>query len=116
MDDQPTWMRTRGGSLLSVPYPHEVNDVPMIVLHHGTASAFADMMTDNVDEMVEQSRRQALVYGIVAHTFIMGQPYRLRRFRTAVEHLLSQPDVWMTTPGEIANHYAGLFAPEPTAG
>ena len=37
MDDQPTWLRTRGGPLLSVPYPHEVNDVPMIVLHHGTA-------------------------------------------------------------------------------
>ena len=35
MDDQPAWMRTRGGPLLSVPYPHEVNDVPMIVFHHG---------------------------------------------------------------------------------
>jgi hypothetical protein len=33
IDDQPVWMKTRGGPLLSVPYPHEVNDVPMIVLH-----------------------------------------------------------------------------------
>ena len=55
MDDQPTWMRTRGGPLLSVPYPHEVNDVPMIALHHGTAGAFAEMVIDNLDEMVEQS-------------------------------------------------------------
>ena len=81
MDDQPTWLRTRGGPLLSVPYPHEVNDVPMIVLHHGTAPAFAEMMTDNLDEMVEQSEQQPLVCGIIIHTFIMGQPYRLRRFR-----------------------------------
>lgn len=31
MDDQPVWMKTRSGPLLSVPYPHEVNDVPMTV-------------------------------------------------------------------------------------
>ncbi|HEX2404138.1 MAG TPA: polysaccharide deacetylase family protein [Acidimicrobiia bacterium] len=116
MDDQPTWMRTRGGPLLSVPYPHEVNDVPMIVLHHGTAPAFADMMTDNLDEMVEQARHQPLVLGIVAHTFIMGQPYRLRRFRAALEHLVGIPDVWLTTPGEIAAAYAGIVAPDTAFG
>jgi peptidoglycan/xylan/chitin deacetylase (PgdA/CDA1 family) len=111
MDDQPVWMRTRGGPLLSVPYPHEVNDVPMINFHHGTAAAFAEMMTDNLDELVEQSAQQPLVCGIVAHTFIMGQPFRLWRFRKAVEHLVSLPGVWLTTPGEVAEHYAGIEAP-----
>lgn len=112
MDDQPTWLRTRGGPLLSVPYPHEVNDVPMVVLHHGTAPAFAEMMVDNLDELVEQSEQQPLVYGIVVHSFIMGQPYRLRRFRKAVEHLVGLPAVWLTTPGEVAAHYAGIEAPQ----
>ena len=112
MDDQPTWMRTRGGPLLSVPYPHEVNYVPMIALHHGTAPAFAEMMTDNLDELVEQSRHQPLVCGITVHTFIMGQPYRLRRFRRAVEQLMDLPGVWLSTPGMIASHYAGITAPE----
>jgi peptidoglycan/xylan/chitin deacetylase (PgdA/CDA1 family) len=116
MDDQPTWMRTRGGPLLSVPYPHEVNDVPSIVFHHVTAPTFADMMMDNLDEMVEQSRQQPLVFGIVAHTFIMGQPFRLRRFRVALEHLAGVPDVWLTTPGEIASSYAGIFTPETALG
>lgn len=109
MDDQPVWMRTRGGPILSIPYPHEVNDVPMIALHHGTADAFAEMMTDNLDELVEQSKHQALVCGITVHTFIMGQPYRLRHFRRAVEHLIGLPGVWLTTPGEIASHYAGVW-------
>ena len=52
IDDQPTWMTTDGGPLLSVPYPHEVNDVPMVVLHDGTGSAFADMAIDNFDELL----------------------------------------------------------------
>lgn len=115
MDDQPVWMRTRGGPLLSVPYPHEVNDVPMIALHHGTADAFAEMVIDNLDELLERSGQQPLVCGIVTHTFIVGQPFRLRRFSTAVEHLVGLPDVWLTTPGAIAEHYAGIEAPPEAA-
>ena len=106
LDDLPTWLSTRGGPLLSVPYPHEVNDVPMIALHHGTASAFAEIVVDNFAELLEQSRSQALVYGIVLHTFIAGQPFRLRRFRHALEHILSSRDeLWLTTPGEIAEFW-----------
>ncbi|MGI9658516.1 MAG: polysaccharide deacetylase family protein [Gaiellaceae bacterium] len=106
LDDQPTWLSTRGGPLLSVPYPHEVNDVPMIALHHGSASGFAEVIVDNFDELLAQSRSQALVYGIVLHTFIVGQPFRLRRFREALEHILSSRDeLWLTTPGEIAEFW-----------
>jgi allantoinase len=115
MDDQPVWMRTRGGPLLSIPYPHEVNDVPMIAFHHGTAGAFAEMMIDNLDELLEQSAQQPLVCGIVTHSFIVGQPYRLRRFRAAVEHLVGLPGVWITTPGAIAEHYTGVVEAPPAA-
>lgn len=110
MDDQPTWMRTQHGPFLSVPYPHEVNDVPMIMLHDGTANAFADMVVDNFDEMLVQSKSQPLVYGITIHTFIMGQPYRLRKFRQALEYMKKAgADVWFTTPGKIADHYAKVI-------
>ena len=30
-DDQPVWMKTRGGRILSLPYPQELNDIPQIV-------------------------------------------------------------------------------------
>jgi allantoinase len=107
MDDQPVWMRTKGGPLLSVPYPHEVNDVPMVALHHGTASDFADMCIDNFDEMLSQSKRQTLLYGITIHTFIIGQPFRIRQFRRVLEHMAAQRDqVWFTTAGKAAQHYA----------
>lgn len=114
LDDQPTWLSTRGGPLLSVPYPHEVNDVPLIALHHGTASSFADVVVDNFDELLEQSRSQALVYGIVLHTFIVGQPFRLRRFRAALDHMLGSSDeLWLTTPGAISEFWRGRFEPPP---
>src|SRR6188508_1108320 len=33
-DDQPLWMKTRSGPLMSVPYPIEVNDSPQILVRH----------------------------------------------------------------------------------
>lgn len=110
MDDQPVWMKTRSGSILSVPYPHEVNDIPMIALHHGTADKFADMIIDNFEEMLEQSKGEALVYGVSIHAFLVGQPFRLRHFRRAMEHVAAQSDrVWFATTGQIAQHYRQLF-------
>ncbi len=101
IDDQPVWMRTAAGPLLSVPYPHEVNDVPMVVLHDGTAAAFADMAIDNVDEMLAQSERQSLVCGITIHSFIIGQPFRLRQFRRVLDHIAARCEtVWFTTAGQ----------------
>jgi hypothetical protein len=115
IDDQPTWMTTRGGPLLSVPYPHEVNDVPAIVMHDTSAATFADMTIDTVDEMLEQSEHQPLVCGITIHTFILGQPFRLRRFRAALEHIAAAAgdSIWLTTAGEVAEYYAREVEPLP---
>jgi len=116
MDDQPVWMKTRRGRILSVPYPHEVNDIPMIAIHHGTAPAFAEMIIDNFDEMLEQSRRQPLVFGIALHAFLVGQPYRLRHLRGAFEHIVAhRQDIWLTTSGAIARSFAECV-PAPSAG
>ncbi len=112
IDDQPTWLGTRGGSLLSVPYPHEVNDVPMIIFHHGSGQEFAEMAIDTLDEMVVQAEQQPLVCGITIHSFIIGQPFRLRQFRRVLEHMDKLRDrLWVTTAGAIADHYAGISAP-----
>jgi hypothetical protein len=106
MDDQPVWMRTRAGDLLAMPYPQEVNDIPMIVLHHATAEAFADVIVANYDEMLRQSRRQSLVYGIAIHSFLMGQPFRLQALRRAFEHIIKPNDAtWLATTGAIADHF-----------
>ena len=112
MDDQPVWMKAGDGHLLSVPYPHEVNDVPAIVLHDLPASEFAQMAIDNFDEMLSSSIAQSLVYGITLHTFIVGQPFRLRQFRRVLQHMNAHAQhVWFTTPGAVAQYYAKLFPP-----
>ncbi len=115
IDDQPVWLSTSGGPLLSVPYPHEVNDLPVFVHHHGTATDFESIIVDSFDELKENSVQQPVVLAISVHTFLTGQPYRLRRFRAALEHMTNNADgVWFTTAGDIAENYRTQF-PAPTA-
>ncbi len=117
-DDQPQPMRTRGGQpLWSVPYPQELNDIPMIVARQMDGKDFAQMIVDNFDEMLEQSRAQALVMGIALHPYIVGQPYRLRHLRKALGHIAAARDngtVWVATPGAICAHAVAVAACDAT--
>lgn len=113
-DDQPVRMRVRsGGTLWSVPYPQELNDIPMIVGRLMDGRDFAQMIVDQFDEMREQARAQPLVMGIALHPYLVGQPYRLRHLRRALQHIgaaRAQGDVWVTTPGAIWRHADALPA------
>jgi allantoinase len=111
-DDQPVAMRSRSGKVLwSIPYPQELNDIPMIMGRHMDATDFAQMIIDNFDEMLEQARHPPLVMGIALHPYIIGQPYRLRHLRRALQHIAAARDqgrIWMTTPGAIFDGASNL--------
>ena len=92
-----------------MPYPQELNDIPAIVARKDSASQFADMIIDNLDEMLEQATSGPLVMGIALHPYIVGQPYRLRHVRGALRHVAARREgLWFTTAGAIAAHVAGL--------
>lgn len=116
-DDQPTRLASRDGQgLWAIPYPQELNDIPMIVGRQLDGKDFAQMIMDNFDEMLDQSRQQALVMGIALHPYLVGQPYRLRHLRRALQHLVAARDsgqVWFTTPGAICRHMDHLATQHP---
>jgi len=48
---------------------------------------------------------------VVLHSFILGQPHRLRRFRRVIEHITKERSrVWLTRPGEICRYVETLPA------
>ena len=103
-DDQPVPLRTRNGAALwSIPYPQELNDIPAVVGRLMNGKDFADMIVDQYEEMLRQSRCQPLVMGIALHPYIVGQPHRLLHLRRALQHLAAEAGdrAWWTTPGEI---------------
>jgi peptidoglycan/xylan/chitin deacetylase (PgdA/CDA1 family) len=112
MDDQPVWMKTRGGPILAMPYSQELNDSSTVIGRQAAASEFCDMIVDQFDELRGAARDQPLVMSVILHSFISGQPFRLRALRRALDHILRNADtVWFTQPALIAAQIAAQVTP-----
>lgn len=105
-DNQPVWLKTKSGPLLSMPFPEEINDIPSILIRGASAEEFGNMIIDEFDEMLLQSQNQSLVFSISLHPYIVGQPFRLKHLRRALEHIAQRHDeIWFTTAKSIADHF-----------
>jgi peptidoglycan/xylan/chitin deacetylase (PgdA/CDA1 family) len=106
-DDQPFWMSTRAGPILSVPYPIEINDSPTMLSRMQSTTDFGQMIVDQFECLLEYSERYPVVCGVSLHTFVVGQPFRFVQLRKALQYIVNHPKrdrVWFTRPGEIADY------------
>ena len=105
-DDQPVWMKTRKGRIMSLPYPQELNDIPQIVARKREGSEFADMIVDAFDVMKEDCEKWPLVMGIALHPYIVGWPHRVKHLSRALNHIVRRAHdrVWFTSAGNIVAH------------
>ncbi|MFK7762959.1 MAG: polysaccharide deacetylase [Roseobacter sp.] len=107
LDDQPVWLSTAAGRILAIPYATELNDSTSMVGRQMDPRSFAAALKDEAEELLKSQR--PVVISVVLHSFISGQPWRMRPLMTALSEILSMPGVWPTTPAEI--HAAVLKAP-----
>ncbi len=112
MDDQPFWCETAPSNkdtpepMLCLPYPIELNDQPAMVFRRDTPDQFFSSAIDQFDEMRRSSDTYPQIFVVSLHSFIAGQPYRLKHLRRLLEHIQAhETDVWVTRPGEVARHY-----------
>ena len=100
-DELPTALRVKTGSLLTVPYTLEINDVPTILGKGASAEVFAQMVKDQFDVLYEDSSTLPRVMSVSVHPFITGHPFRMKHFAAALAYVASHNDIWPTTAGEI---------------
>jgi hypothetical protein len=105
-DDQPIPMKTAdGGSILSIPYSQEINDIPSIIVRNQEAKTFASMIEDSVSQLLSECHKRPLVLGIALHPYIMGQSHRALHLQRVLRKLREQDDprIWWTTAGDISD-------------
>jgi peptidoglycan/xylan/chitin deacetylase (PgdA/CDA1 family) len=112
LDDQPFWCKTAPSNkvelkpLLCLPYPIELNDQPAMVFRRDTPDQFFSTAIDQFDEMFRSSDNYTQVFVVSLHSFIAGQPYRLKYLRKLLEHIQAhEANVWITKPREVAQYY-----------
>lgn len=104
-DEQPYPMRVKTGSMISIPYSVEINDIPAFVDLKQNAETFGRMICDQFDVLYEDGAKTGRVMAICLHPFLIGHPHRSKYFAQALAHITSRQEVWLTTGGEITDWY-----------
>ena len=110
-DDQPFAMNVKHGSLLSMPYSLECNDLPSLLSFGMTAQEFGMLIRDQFDVLYQEGERIPRVLPISLHTFIAGQPFRMKYLEAAFAHLARHKNVWFATAAEVNDWYRANYLP-----
>ena len=105
LDDQPTRISTTNGSIVSVPYSLETNDIPIFALQNHESDAMYKRTVDQFEQLYTESEVITRVMAISVHPYLSGVPHRIGYLEKIYEHIKSKPDVLMWTGEEIYNWY-----------
>jgi len=105
LDDQPVSIKTRGGSMVSVPYTVEVNDVVISAVQQHASDELLRRGRDQFDRLYQEGAGIPRVMAISIHPYLTGVPHRIRYLEALYDHILSHPDVLMCTGAEILDIY-----------
>jgi allantoinase len=106
-DDQPYPMKVKSGSLLSVPYSNEINDIGVYVRQGHSSPELYNRVCDALDTLLDDKPETARILPVAVHPFIMGQPHRFPYFVKILEHLKNNPAVTFMTTTEVYEWYVG---------
>jgi peptidoglycan/xylan/chitin deacetylase (PgdA/CDA1 family) len=104
-DEQPYPMKVKSGTMLSIPYSIELNDIPNFLAMNRTGEEFGRQIRDQFDGLYEDGATTGRVMAICLHPFLIGHPHRSKYFAEALRHITARKEVWVTTGGEIAQWY-----------
>lgn len=104
-DEQPYAMKVKKGTMYSIPYSVEINDIPAFLDLHQDGERFGQMICDQFDVLYEDGAKSGRVMSICLHPFLIGHPHRAKYFAQALAHITSRQEVWLATGGEIINWY-----------
>lgn len=107
LDDQPLWVKTAHGPLLSIPYSAEINDITLMVSHHHESDVLLKRSIDAFDRLYAESAESARVMAIGVHPYVTGAAHRIKYFEQLYDYI-NRRDVVHWTGQQIYDWYARL--------
>ena len=111
LDDQPVDIRTAKGSVVSIPYTVEMNDIAMMALQHHPSEEWLRRGIDHFDRLYAEGEKSARVMAISVHPYITGVPHRIGYLEKLYEYILQRPGVAVWTGEQILDWYKKAARP-----
>ena len=106
LDDQPVDIRTKHGTIYSIPYTQELNDLSMLLIQGHRAAEYADRTIDQFEQLLDDAGdNSSRVMCFTLHPYIMGVPHRAKHIRRILEHVCNRPDTVVWNGEQILDWY-----------
>jgi peptidoglycan/xylan/chitin deacetylase (PgdA/CDA1 family) len=107
-DDQPQAIKTKTGSMVSMPYSLEVNDHYGFFVYNMSPRDYAKALITQAERLAREGEASGTVMCIPLHSYLIGQPHRIGPFREVLRTITADPRVWVTRAIDIAAHLKGI--------
>lgn len=104
-DDLPYWVEAQGRPHLVVPYSLAVNDGKFVRGAMDTGAAFARMLTEQFEFLLEEGKTAPKMMSLGLHCRLAGHPFRAHGLAAFLEEVAKHPHVWICRRGDIARHW-----------
>jgi len=107
VDDLPCRLSTIHGTVFSMPYTVELNDIPVQMIQHQAGGELEARARRTADRLVREARSGAgaKVMSLAIHPYITGVPHRIDAFEALLDDLLSRGDIAFMQGRDILNWY-----------
>ena len=105
LDDLPSWMTTKHGPLLSIPYTLELNDSPLYAGQNMSSSEIYDRLVNTLDVFERELRTQPRVLTLALHPHLIGVPHRFAYLERMLDLLQGREDTVFVVGRQIADWY-----------
>ncbi|MGE4634887.1 MAG: polysaccharide deacetylase family protein [Arenicellales bacterium] len=105
VDDLPTWMTTKHGSLIAMPYNLEVNDSIIYAIEKHASPEMYHRVVASVKAFEKEMNDTTRIMPIGLHPHLMGVPHRINYLERILDDLTARDDVVFMNGGEIADWF-----------
>ena len=104
-DDLPYLATTQAGTIVSVPFNHELSDRQMIAVQQQSMDSVAQQIDDALAWLKTESAyyRAGRVLPFTLTPYITGLPYRMDAFEALLGRLAGDDATWFATAGELVD-------------
>jgi allantoinase len=108
-DEQPYWMNPPR-PIVSVPQQTEWDDVTLLWMRQILTQRFPEIVIAAFEQLRADGARFPRSFVLNIHTWLLGQPHRIRYLREILQHMADASNVWHTSASAIAGHFASVQA------
>lgn len=111
-DDQPYPMKVKSGTLFSIPYTLELNDIPIYAIQHHRSPELFERARDHFDTLYEEGAHSARIMAIAVHPYLTGVPHRIKFFDKIFHYMKQRAlygEVCFMTGSEIMDWYKSVM-------